>query len=227
MIGKKHILLLLTTALLPLAGCVKDPGPVDGPGLPMQLEASLAGDTKGGLTAADLTEFYLQLHCDDTFYSYFGKVTGSGSEWAATKQLFWKDKTTPVSCSAAVFGDYAFTEDDFRDGVELAVPKDQSTESALKGADLLTMSTKTLKYKDTDNGALSVELSHGLSKVNFVLTLEAIYYALDISRGGNPVTQLKVMGVNRGFTFKPGTVTVKPDTRGNITAYAGQSGKRW
>ena len=210
--------LILAAAIL-LPGCQKEaPG---GGELPMRVEVSLAGDTKGGLTTADLTEFYLQLSCDDSFYSYFSKMTKSGKDWAATKQLFWKDKVTPVSCSAAFFGDHAFTAAEFADGVDLAVPANQSTESDLKRADLLTMPTKTLKYKDTDKGAMTVELSHGLSKVNFVLSLGMEYYSLNLSRTDNPVSGFIVNDVNLGFTFKPGTVTVKPGTKDDITPFAG------
>ena len=213
---------IAAAALLLLAGCSKEPAG-GGEGIPMRVAASLSGDTRASLTTDGLTEFYLQLGCADAAYGYFGKVTKSGTDWAAGKQLFWKDKTTPVNRSAAFFGDHAFTEDEFANGVDLTVPADQSTQAGLNSADLLTLKAADIKYEDTAGGVLPVELSHGLTKLNFVLTLGEAFYDAKIGLAANPVTAFTVKGANAVFHFKPltGDVTVTAGTQADITPLQG------
>ena len=220
--NKTNILFIVAaTGLLLLAGCAKE-AETGGDEIPMRVTPSLAGDTKAGMETADLSEFYLQVKSSSPKYGYFGKFSKSGSEWSSGERWYWENSAATVNCSAAFFEGHAFTEQEFAAGVELSVPADQSTEAGIKSADLVTISTKTVKFTDTVNGALPVELGHGLSKVNFVITLGEVYYTMNLSRSDNPVTEVVVKGVNTGFTFKPGTVTVKSGTKNDITPFAGK-----
>ena len=218
---RKQFIFLLV-GVLALAGCAKEAGNGGrGDEISMRVVPSIAGETKAGMLADDLSEFYLQVKSSNPKYSYFGKNSKSGSDWSSGERWCWENNAASVSCSAAFFSGHAFTDQEFADGAELTVPADQSTESALKSADLLTMSSKTVKYQDTNDGAMTVELSHGLSKVNFVLSLGEVYYNLKVSRSDNPVKQFRVKNVNTGFTFKPGSVTVKSGTQKDITPFEG------
>lgn len=220
MIKYNQIMVLATAALLLLAGCAKETSREAGKSLPMRVVPALAGETRASLTTADMQEFYLQVKSANPKYGFFGKFTKSGSDWSSENQPYWESRAASVSCSAAFFSGHDFTEQEFTDGTALAVPADQSTEAALKSADLLTLSPKTVKYTDTDNGALPVNMSHGLAKVNFVLSLGKNYYTMNIGRAGNPVAEFMVKDINLGFTFKPGTVTVKTGTKDNIIPFA-------
>jgi hypothetical protein len=210
-------------AFLLLASCAKEPEP-SGSGIQMLLAPTLAGDTKGSLTTADLTDFYLQVVSDDTAFSYFEHASKDGSGvWTTPTKLFWKDETTPVSCCAARFGAYAFTADDFKNGVLLELPVDQHTQELLNSADLLTMAAANKKYVETTGGILPVTLAHGLAKVTFTLTLGPKFYENHYTRGENPVKDFTVSGTNACFNFKPqtGAVTAKADTPANIFPLAG------
>ena len=221
---KDHSTLFLaaTALILLFTGCTKES--VDGGnGIPMRVAPSLDVGTKASITQADLTEFYLQMDCADAAFSYFGKLTKSGTGWAAGKQLLWKNETTPVSYSAAFFAGHAFTASEFAAGVNLAVPANQSTQAGLNSADLLTLPAADIKYEDTAGGVLPVTLSHGLTKVNFVLTLGGAFYDAGLGLTGSPVTAFKVNGANTGFNFKPhtGVVTVTGGTQADITPRPG------
>ena len=215
-----NIIFFIATVGLLLSGCAKEEE-TGVEGIPMRVAASLSGDTKASMQADDLSEFYLHVKSGNPQYDFFGKFTKSDSEWSSGNMPYWESNSASVTCSAAFFDGHAFTEQEFADGVDLSVPIDQSTEGAMKSADLVAMSAKTVKFKDTNNGVLSVELGHGLSKVNFVLTLSEIFHTMNVSRSGNPVLNFTVSNVNSGFTFKSGSVTVKAGTETLVTPFAG------
>lgn len=217
---------LLAAVLLLLPSCDKQALQGGGTGLPMQLDASLAGGTKGSLTTADLTDFYLQVSAADPAYSYFEHASKDGSgAWTTPSRLFWIDEEASVSYAAARFGAHAFTAAEFADanGIELDVPKDQSTQERLNAADLLTMPAATAKFEDTTDGTLPVTLAHGLAKVTFTLTLGSDFYDNFFTRTANPVKDFTVKGANLGFNFKPqtGAVSVAADTKADITPLPG------
>ena len=213
--------LILAAALL-LPSCQKETPGVDK--LSMQVAPTLAGETKGSLTTADLTDFYLQIVSDDAAYSYFEHASKDGSgAWTTPSKLFWKNETSPVSYCAARFGAFAFTSDQFKNGVDLEIPADQRTQERLNAADLLTMPAASRKYEDTTGGILPVTLSHGLAKVTFTLTLGPKFYENLYTRGANPVKDFTVKGTGTGFNFQPqtGVVNVKSDPQANVLPLAG------
>ena len=215
---------LFAAVLLLLLSCNKQALQGDGTGLRMQFNASLAGDTKGSLTTADLTDFYLQVSATDPAYSYFEHASKDGSgAWTTPSRLYWIDEEASVSYAAARFGAYAFTADEFKNGADLVLPKDQSTQERLNAADLLTMPAASKKFTDTAGGTLPVALSHGLAKVTVTLTLGPKFYDNNYTRAENPVKDFTVSGTNLAFTFQPqtGAVSATADTKADILALAG------
>ena len=213
---------IIFVAVALLISCQKEISGVDK--LPMQVAPTLAGETKGSLTTADLTDFYLQIVSDDAAYSYFEHASKDGSgAWTTPSKLFWKNETSPVSYCAARFGAFAFTADQFKNGVDLEVPADQRTQEQLNAADLLTLPAASKKYEDTTGGILPVTLAHGLAKVTFTLTLGPKFYDNLFTRGANPVKDFTVKGTGTGFNFQPqsGVVSVKSEPQANVLPLAG------
>lgn len=209
---------IIFVAVALLISCQKEAPGVDN--LPMQIEASLAGDTKGSLTTADLTDFYLQVVSDDVIYSYFEHVSKDGSgAWTTPSKLYWKNEQASVSYAVARFGTHTFTPAEFAEGVNLEVPSDQSTQELLNAADLLTMAAASRKYEETAGGALPVTLSHSLAKVAFTLTLGPNFYDNVYSCLAHNAPKFTVKGACLGFSFKPltGAVSVLDGTRSDIT----------
>ena len=196
-----------------------------GTGIPIQIVPSVAGaDTRASIETDDLTEFYLQIVCQDSTYSYFEKITRTDAVWGTDRKLYWKDETTSITYTAAFFSGHAFTKAEFKDSVNLTIPTDQSTQAKLDSADLLTVKATQIKYENTVGGKLPVALNHGLAKVNFVLTLGEEFFDNKYGLKKNPVKGFTVKGANKGFIFKPqtGTVTVTANTKAAITPLAGK-----
>ena len=222
---KIHILSAALTLAALLTSCSEDDFSTGAgsTGIPMQIEPSITGSTKASMQTADLTEFYLQVTSTEAAYSYFDKVSKSGTAWSASKTPLWPDETALVTYSAAYYSGHAFTADEFAQGVDLTVPTDQSTQAGLNSADLLTLKATQTSYEKTDNGVLPVALNHALAKVNLVLTLGDAFYDAKLGLTANPVTAFTVKGANTGFNFKPqtGAVTVTTGTEADITPLPG------
>lgn len=216
--------ILLAAAVL-LASCNKETAGGADEGIPMWIEASIAGETKSSLTTESLTDFSLLITCGDPLFSYSGQVTKSGGKWSASSPLFWKDETTSVTYGAARFGSHAFTEAEFTDGVSLSVPVDQSTQAGLDAADLVFKSFSSVTYGEVESGVLSFPFKHQLSKVNIILTLGPRFYGNGYGQSTNPVTDLTLKGSNTGFTFNPsataGWVSVVSGTQADIVPLTG------
>ena len=206
-------------ALLLFAACEKQPGSGQGEGLPMGVEATLAG-AKASITTDDLQTFWLQVDgAGDAAYSYFVAVSKSATGWNAGRQLLWKSATATTNYCAAFFNGHDFTQAEFASGVDLAVPADQSTQAGLNAADLLTLKATSTTYESTTDGILPVVLGHGLTKVNIVLSLGSEFYDNRYGRTDNPVTDLAIKGSNLRFNFQPATraVSVIAGTENDIT----------
>ena len=222
--NKNTIFLIASASILLLAGCAKEPAG-GGEGLRMQVAPSVAGETKGSLTAESLADFYLRVVSDDPAYSYFVHMSKDGSgAWVSPTQLLWKNESESVDYAAARFGAYAFTAADFAPGVsvDLTLPADQSTQELLDAADLLTATTVTKAYSETVDGVLPMAFSHALAKICFTLTLGPDFYDKYHSRAENPVKDFTVNGVTGDFSFVPSTGEVTAgDTPVEITPMAG------
>ncbi len=214
---------LVLTSLM--ASCSKDftsMADTDAP-LEMKLQPALAPETKAGMQTSDLKEFWLQVeNPQDPAYSYFTKVTKSGTDWNPADKMFWKSSSASVNYCAAFYNGHNFTQAEFTNGVDLTVPADQSTQKKLNSADLLILKSTNTTYQATD-GKLPVELTHGLAKVNFVITLGDAFFDALIGLVYNPVKDLTIKGANTGFNYKPqtGAVTVKAGTNADVTPFLG------
>ena len=199
-----------------LASCSKDftsMADTDAP-LEMKLQPALALETKASMNTSNLKEFWLQVeNPQDPAYTYFTKVTKSGDAWNPADKMFWKNSSASVNYCAAYYNGHIFTQADFANGVDLTVPTDQEHQTK----DLLILKSTNTTYQATD-GKLPVELKHGLSKVNFTISLGDAFFDALIGLIYNPVKDFTVIGVNTGFNFKPqtGAVTVKSGTEENI-----------
>lgn len=172
----------------------------------------MLAEPKAGIRTTDLKEFYLQINSPDPVYSYFECMTKDGSGlWVATSSLLWKNETAPVTYSAAYYNGHKFSAADFANGVDLAIPSDQSTLAKLNEADLLSLPATNITYATSTRGELPVELYHGLAQVNFRLTFAESYYDKGIGLTSNPITDFAVSGAVTGFNFKPLTGLVTPD----------------
>ena len=222
--NKTVIIAALTISTL-LVSCDKEVlSEAGGTGIPIQIVPSVAGaDTKASIGTDDLTEFYMQIDCQDSTYSYFERISKTDAVWGTDRKLYWKDETTPITYTAAFFSGHAFTKAEFKDSVNLTVPTDQSTQAKLNCADLLTVKATQIKYENTAGGKLPVALYHGLAKVNFVLTLGDDFYDNKFGLKSNPLQNFTVKGANQGFNFKPqtGKVTVTANTKADITPLEG------
>ena len=206
-------------ALLLLAACDKQPGAGPEEGLPMGVEATLAG-SKASITTDDLQTFWLQVDCaGDAAYSYCVPVSKSATGWSADRQLLWKSETAATTYCAAFFGGHDFTRAEFASGVDLTIPANQSTQAGLNAADLLTLKATSTTYEATTGGVLPVALNHGLAKVIIELSLGSDFYDNRYGRTTNPVTAFTVIGSNLGFHFQPatGAVSVKASTGAAIS----------
>jgi hypothetical protein len=213
--------ILFALAIVSLLSCSREADDGVAGGLPMRIVPAIDGGlTKAGLNSNSLEEFWLKVDCAaDADYSYFGKISRSGTDWSADGQLYWKDRTSTVTYSAAFFGGHAFTADEFSGNVDLAVPADQSTQEKLNASDLLTLSGSSRKYADDPPGELPVTLAHGLARVDFLLYLKDEFYANGYGRADNPIKDFTVKGANLGFGFQPstGTVSVTDATAADIS----------
>lgn len=192
--------------------------------IPMRVVASIDG-TKGSMVSADLTDFYLRIDTSDPTCNYFGHIEKStGGAWSASSKLYWADESSPVTYSAAFYPGHPFTAFDFTDGASLTLPTDQSTQAKLNSADLLAIPATVTKYSDSVDGELSVALSHGLSIVNFTLTLSEPFFDQGIGTTSNPVTDLVIKGSRCAFTYMPqtGEVIAKAGSEASITPLTGE-----
>lgn len=209
------------TLFVMLSSCAKEDiavSPSDS-GLPMTILPSVDNVTRASMNSTDLQELYLQVSCADERYSYFEKLSRTDAGWSAEKPLLWKNDTVTVTCCAAFYKGHEFTAQEFAGDVDLTVPSDQSTQAGLNSADLLVFKASDVKYGDTSNGQIPVLLSHGLAKVNLILSLGEEFYENGYGLTGNPVTGLTITGASSEFCFQPltGYVDVYYGTEADIT----------
>ena len=215
---RKTILILASAAIL--ASCDKEQRTVAGGGLQIKVAPTVESEgVKASIQTADLTYFYLEVDCDDSGYSYADKFSKVGTEWHSDKPLLWKDETTPISYSAAVFNNYVFSKSSFENGAELKLPTDQHTQERLNAADLLTLKATGTNYEETTDGTLPVTLSHALTKVNLNFRLISRNPINHNDWTENPMTSLSIDGTNLSFVFQPrsGAISVKTGTVGSVT----------
>ena len=221
---KAYYLLPALALTLLAASCAKE-APQDSGPLPMRIEATLVEEsTKASLETDDLEDFYLQVRTDDPEFNYFTQVTRSLGYWTSSVDLFWKSATASTDFCAARFGDHAFTADEFANGVDLAVPSGQRTQSQFESADLLSSAMTTVKYEDCTGGRLPVALRHALAKVSILIKVQETPENANISYIQESFKECTLKDVRTGFHFQPtsGAVSALDAPRGDISARKGE-----
>ena len=214
---KNNIIYLLASALV-FFSCTKEKCPVPEQDAPMRFAVTVEGTTKASMTSVDLKQFYLKVTGLNNALNYFESIVKDDQgNWTASQPILWKDEESAITYAAASYGalgaDYfnaSVTDDLFTNGATMGILTDQSTQTKLNAADLLTMASTNLKFADSDKGLVPITLKHGLAKVNFNLTLAAEYKNNGIGLESSPISGLMIHGVHTAFSFKPltGEVTI-------------------
>ncbi len=228
----RHLLYAATAATIALASCNKDDGgepvvshfPEDGV-IRVTTNVNEAALTRAGYDNSNLDNFWLRIVTgdgSDANYNYCVEASKSGSEWTHDRML-WKDKTTPITMTAAVFGSHDFTASEFAGTVDLTIPTVQSSEDLLKVADLLVMPDATIANPSTEqtllneDGKLVITLGHALTKLDIALTLNNEFYRNSLNTAN---IQDFTISTKDGFAFKAsdGTATATT-TAAEITPF--------
>lgn len=214
---KNNIIYLLASALV-FFSCTKEKCSVPEQDAPMRFAVTVEGTTKASMTSVDLKQFYLKVTGLNNALNYFESIVKDDQgNWTASQPILWKDEESAITYAAASYGalgaDYfnaSVTDDLFTNGATMGILTDQSTQTKLNAADLLTMASTNLKFADSDKGLVPITLKHGLAKVNFNLTLAAEYKNNGIGLESSPISGLMIHGVHTAFSFKPltGEVTI-------------------
>ena len=209
-------LTMAVTALMMAACSSEDVPQVDSvTNTPIRIDAMVAElESRAGYGGTVLPdEFYLSVaNTNNPTYSYSNvQVTKSGSGWEPASPMYWQNSTAPVTVTAATFS---------LDGAQnLAVQTGQSTEANVIASDHLYMAATSQTYAATNDkvaGAINVNFSHLMSKVNLTITLADEFDATE-----NPISDVTFQGTVASRKYDAGTWTdIVGVTATDIKAYA-------
>lgn len=208
-------LTMAVTALMMAACSSEDVPQVDSvTNTPIRIHAMVAElESRAGYGGTVLPdEFYLSVaNTNNPTYSYSNvSVSNSGSGWEPASQMYWQNSTTQVTVTAATFS---------LDGAQdLAVQTDQSTEANVIASDHLYMAATSQSYAavtdEKAEGAINVNFSHLMSKVNLTITLADEFDATE-----NPISNVTFQGTVASRNYNAGTWTnINGVTATDITA---------
>ena len=208
-------LTMAVTALMMAACSSEDVPQVDSvTNTPIRIHAMVAElESRAGYGGTVLPdEFYLSVaNTNNPTYSYSNvSVSNSGSGWEPASQMYWQNSTTQVTVTAATFS---------LDGAQdLAVQTDQSTEANVIASDHLYMAATSQSYAavtdEKAEGAINVNFSHLMSKVNLTITLADEFDATE-----NPISNVTFQGTVTSRNYNAGTWTnINGVTATDITA---------
>ena len=212
-------LTMAVTALMMAACSSEDVPQVDSvTNTPIRINAMVAElESRAGIASdTDFGQFYLSVtNSSNSNYSYSNvEVTKSGSEWVPNSPMYWQNSTTPVTVTAATFS---------LDGAQdLAVQTNQSTDANVIASDHLYMAATSQTYAavtdEKAEGAINVNFSHLMSKVNLTITL-----ADEFDATVNPISNVTFQGTVASCSYTAGTgwATIPNDASAtDITACA-------
>lgn len=210
-------LTMAVTALMMAACSSEDVPQVDSvTNTPIRIHAMVAElESRAGYGGTVLPdEFYLSVaNTNNPTYSYSNvSVSNSGSGWEPASQMYWQNSTTQVTVTAATFS---------LDGAQdLAVQTDQSTEANVIASDHLYMAATSQSYAavtdEKAEGAINVNFSHLMSKVNLTITL-----ANEFDAATNPISNVTFQGTVARRNYNAGNWTnINGVTATDITACA-------
>ena len=215
-------LTMAVTALMMAACSSEDVPQVDSvTNTPIRIHAMVAElESRAGIDDnTDFSQFYLSVvnSGDPTNYSYSNvEVTKSGSEWVPEETMLWQNSESTVSVTAATFS--------LNGAQVLEVKTDQSTADNVVASDHLYMAATSQSYAEVKNGeevtkatgAINVNFSHIMSKVNLTITLADEFDATE-----NPISDVTFQGTVARRNYNAGTwADIDGVTATDITAYA-------
>ena len=217
---KTNKYLTMAAAALMMAACSSEDVPqVDSAtNTPIQIHAMVAElESRAGIDDnTDFSQFYLSVtNSSNSNYSYSNvQVTKSGSGWEPASPMYWQNSESEVSVTAATFS--------LNGAQDLAVQTDQSTADNVIASDHLYMAATSQSYAEVtgtkDAGAINVNFSHLMSKVNLTITL-----ADEFDADANPISNVTFQGTvaSRSYTAGTGWATIPNNAFAtDITAYA-------
>ena len=200
---KTNKYLTMAAAALMMAACSSEDVPqVDSvTNTPIRIHAMVAElESRAGIDGnTDFTQFYLSVtNSSNSNYSYSNvQVTNSGSGWEPASPMYWQNSTTDVTVTAATFSQ--------TEAQDLAVQTDQSTNDNVIASDHLYMAATSQTYAATNDkaaGAINVNFSHIMSKVNLTITL-----ADEFDGTENPISNVTFQGTVAKRNYNAGTWT--------------------
>lgn len=216
---KTNKYLTMAAAALMMAACSSEDVPqVDSvTNTPIRIHAMVAElESRAGIDGnTDFTQFYLSVtNSSNSNYSYSNvQVTNSGSGWEPASPMYWQNSESEVSVTAATFS---------LDGAQnLAVQADQSTDANVIASDHLYMAATPQTYAEVtgtkDAGAINVNFSHIMSKVNLTITL-----ADEFDADTNPISDVTFQGTVARRNYNAGNWTnINGVTATDIKAFTG------
>ena len=200
---KTNKYLTMAAAALMMAACSSEEVPLvdSATNTPIQIHAMVAElESRAGISgAADFNKFYLSVvnSSSNTFTYENVEVTNSGSAWAPVgKQMLWQNSETSVEVTAATFP--------LNSAQNLAVQTDQRSGDNVIASDHLYMAATSQSYAAvTDTkaaGAINVNFSHIMSKVNLTITL-----ADEFDAATNPISNVTFQGTVASRNYNAGT----------------------
>ena len=209
-------LTMAVTALMMAACSSEDVPQVDSvTNTPIRIHAMVAElESRAGYGGTVLPDiFYLSVaNTNNPTYSYSNvQVTKSGSEWVPEGTMYWQNSTTPVTVTAATFS--------LNGAQNLEVKTDQSTADKVVASDHLYMAATPQTYaaaNEKAEGAINVNFSHIMSKVNLTITL-----ADEFDYATNPISNVTFQGTVARRNYNAGNWTdINGVTTTDIKAYA-------
>lgn len=199
-------LTMAVTALMMAACSSEDVPQVDSvTNTPIRIHAMVAElESRAGYGGTVLPDnFYLSVaNTNNPTYTYNVVVEKSGSEWVPEETMYWQNSTTEVTVTAATFS--------LNGAQDLEVKTDQSTADNVVASDHLYMAATSQSYAEVKNGeevtkaagAINVNFSHIMSKVNLTITLADEFDATE-----NPISNVTFQGTVDSRNYNAGTWT--------------------
>ena len=194
----------MAAAALMMAACSsEDVSQVDSAtNTPIQIHAMVAElESRAGIEdAGDFNQFNLSVvNSNSDTYTYNVVVEKSGTGWAPVgTQMLWQNSTTPVTVTAATFS--------LNGAQDLEVKTNQSTEANVIASDHLYMAATSQSYAavtdEKAEGAINVNFSHLMSKVNLTITLADEF---DVTE--NPISDVTFQGTVASRNYNAGNWT--------------------
>ena len=169
--------------------------------------------SRAGQDEQNLEKFNFYVSCPTdgnySYSAYMKKETGVWNSYSAGNGVTplvmkWKDDQTSITVTALGIYKKTVPALDFLRKAEYSVLKEQLNEDSVMISDILYMNKKTINPQKglTRQGAIPVELSHLLSKINITLNLAPEFNGI-VSKAGD-IKNVSVNGLKTIFLWNAG-----------------------